>query len=107
MQSVLIGAKHMAGIAKASGNPYDFAVLYVLRPISLKSNEKMRVSGAGLEQAEIRTSLEVVKSVGAMGAPFPCRVVLTIDNVMGEFGQLQSVCTAVALDRAVAPARAA
>jgi len=99
MQVVLIGAVHRRGIAKGSGNPYDFAVLMVLRPVSTRGNEKMKVTGYGYEQAEIRTSLDVVERVGKLSGSFPVRALLTISNEMGEFGQLQAVATEVQLDK--------
>jgi hypothetical protein len=109
MQVVLIGAIHRKGISGKTGSPYDFAVLMVLRPVSTRSSGKMEVTGCGFEQAEIRTSLEVVKSVEKLGTKFPFQAVLSISNEMGEFGQLQAVASAVAVDRpaAVGAARVA
>lgn len=107
MQTIVIGAVHRKGIAKASGNPYDFGTIYVLKPVSLRSNDKMQVQGAGLEQAEIRTSLEVVKAITALNVGFPFRATLVIDNQMGEFGTLQSVCTSCSADKPVSASRVA
>jgi hypothetical protein len=110
MQVVLIGARHMRGTAKKTGNAYDFSVLLFLSAIKAKQSEKFELKGCGFEAGEIRTTPEVVDAVSRLGAPFPCRVVLTIGNEIGQFGQLEALCTGVALDRAVpasAPARAA
>jgi hypothetical protein len=109
MQVVLMGARHMRGTAKKTGNAYDFSVLLFLSLIKPKTQEKFELRGCGFEAGEIRTTPEVVDAVSKLGAPFPCRVVLTIGNEIGQFGQLEALCTGVALDRAAssAPARAA
>lgn len=109
MQVVLIGAVHRQGVGSKSGNPYDFGVLMVLTPVSERGTDKMKVTGCGYQVAEIRCSKEVVQQASKLGAPFPLKAVLTIGNEIGEFGQMQSVCNGVVLDRAgsVTPQRAA
>lgn len=103
MQIMCIGASHRVGVSKKSGAAYDFAVLYCMKPANIKGSAAMQVSAVGLEPCEIRCKPPVIEQLRAV--PFPAKLTLTIDNEMGDFGQLQAICTGAVLASAAAPGK--
>jgi len=81
---MIVGVKRIEGTAKASGQPFDMCRAYCLVPIEASSG-KTKVSGHGLEVAELELLPEALPAFAGM--KFPAEVELKIEQkfVFGEF----------------------
>lgn len=87
-----IGVKRMSGKAKATGNPFDFSQLTVLKPIEVAASERFSVQGYGYETSDIDVDNEILPSCA--GIKFPCQVDLSVETRPGRKG-LRSVVTGI------------
>lgn len=99
MKALVIGVKRVAGIAKATGNPFDMTRVVIGSPVAPVNNDRMTVEGFGYEVNEIPMD------VTAMGAfrslRFPCVVDLETDSRPYR-GKLELIVTGVKAEKAAA-----
>lgn len=93
MKATVVGIVHRKGIAKKSGNPYDFAVCKILTAISTSSSENMQVKAHGFQEAEIAAEPSCVEKFA--GLKLPGVYELETDSRVNNYGQLELVVVGV------------
>jgi len=93
MKSTVVGIVHRKGIAKKSGNPYDFAVVKILTPVASSNSENMTVRAHGYQEAEVAAEPSVVDKFN--GLKLPGVYELETDSRVNGYGQLELVVTGV------------
>lgn len=89
MKVNVIGVKRIEGTAKASGLPFDMCRLYCTVPIET-GGAKTKVSGYGLEVAEMELEANVLPTFAQV--KFPAELELKVDQRF-QFGEFRSVVT--------------
>lgn len=83
-----IGVVRLSGTSRNTGNNYDFAQLYYLRPIESRSGQNNSAEGAGQEQASLDISLLSFPKFKSIAFPRSGLLLdLTIDNVPARSGR--------------------
>lgn len=95
MKAFVLGARHMSGTAKKSGNPYDFTVMFVGIPAKVEANANFKKTGVGLEIAELRCDEKIVPTLQQVGRPFPFFAELKVDSQIGRMNSLEAVVVGV------------
>lgn len=92
MKCMVVGVKRVAGISKATKNPFDMSRVLGLIPVSPVSREDFQVSGAGFEQFEINADARALAEF--QGLDFPVEVTLRVEHRAGRRG-LEPVCVGI------------
>lgn len=85
-----VGVYKMSGLAKQTGNPFEFAQLVVLVPVEIAASAKFNKEGFGLEAQTVDIDSKLLNKFS--GVPFPCDIELTTDQVVGRKG-IETVIT--------------
>jgi len=96
MKGKLIGVLRMQGTSKKNGAPYDFTNLLLLVPATSERNDKMVKEAYGFEIAEVRGEPKVLDVCSKL--KYPADVLLTVENQLNRFRQMEAVCVGVAAD---------
>lgn len=91
MKFKIIGIKRIQGVAKSTGSPFDMCRVYCLVPIETSSG-KTKVSGYGMEVAELEFLPEVLSQFS--GLQFPSDVELKLDQRF-MFGEYRSIVVGI------------
>ena len=98
MKILVAGVQRIAGIAKASQQPFDICNLLALSPIEIV-NGKTQINGAGLKQMEI--PLDPTALPQFMGLKYPCALDIEIEP-RPRMGKLEATVVGI-----LQPAKAA
>lgn len=83
-----IGVSRSSGKARDTGNNYDIAELYYLRPIDQVQNNNRTVVGAGQQQGTLNVSPDAFSKFLSITFPRSGLFLdLTIENIPGRFGR--------------------
>lgn len=93
MKALVLGVVHRHGTAKGSGREYDFAQIFLLRPIEQVDRGTFNQAGYGFEVNE--ASLDTKAVVQFQGRKFPCELNLVTDARPDQSGELKLVVTGV------------
>jgi len=93
MKALVLGIAHRKGIAKGSKNPYDFATLFMLRPVRAVASQNFTQTGHGFEVVEAKAAITAVDSFA--GVKFPSELELATDTQVSSFGELEIIVTGV------------
>lgn len=84
MKAKIVGVQRVRGIAKASGNAFDFARVNVLTPVEVRASEKFTSEGHGFEVVEYELRLDALPKFS--GLSYPAEVELETEIVPDRRG---------------------
>ena len=84
MRVYAIGVKRMSGKAKATGKPFDFTQLTILKGIEIIATEHFQLQGYGYETYDLDVDNESLSKFA--GIKFPCDLDLVTSTVPGRRG---------------------
>ena len=79
-----IGVKRMSGKAKATGKPFDFTQLTILKAVEVSASETFQLQGYGYETCDLDVENESLPKFA--GIKFPCQLDLVTSAVPGRRG---------------------
>ncbi len=89
MKMTVIGVKRVKGDKSKAGNPFDILSVFVLVPVENVSNDKVQITGAGSEMAEVPLDENALSKF--LELKYPCQLDLDMDS-RPRFGKFESVC---------------
>lgn len=89
MKMTVIGVKRVKGDKSKAGNPFDILSVFVLVPVETVTNDKVQITGAGSEMAEVPLDEEALPKF--LDLKYPLQLDLNMDS-RPRFGKFESVC---------------
>jgi hypothetical protein len=89
MKMTTIGVKRVKGDKSKAGNPFDILSVFVLVPVEQVTNDKVQITGAGSEMAEV--PLDEAALQRFLDLKYPVVLDLQMDS-RPRFGKFESVC---------------
>ncbi len=84
MKAQILGVKHISGISKEKGTPFEICNALIALPIENVSNASVKITGYGFDVSEMGVLPEALPQFAGLKFPCPVELVLELANYRGK-----------------------